>query len=448
MDTKELKMNKGNAMALLPIGVFLVIYIGFGIVFGNFYKTSVVVAFLAAILVACLQHKGTSFDEKLTIMANGLSDKNIVTMILIFLASGIFAGVLGRDSAASVADLLLSFIPARYSALVLFIVACFVSTAMGTSCGTIAVIGPIACSLSGSTGLGPALCMGSVVGGAMFGDNLSFISDTTIAATTTQGCKMKDKFKENFFITLPAAILTVVILLIFAFTASDVADYTPATPNLWLLIPYVLVLVGGIIGINVFVVLLLGIGTACLVKLCLGVELVEIVSSMGSGASGMFEVILVTLLVTMLSGIVRHFGGFDALLYFVKRTFKGKVGGQLGIGALVASMDVATANNTVAIVMAAPIAKNISEEYGITNTKTASILDIFGSVVQGILPYGAQMIYAVSAIAVAYAGGVIPATVSAVEIIPYLFYPFLLAISAIASAFFPSVSLGKKRSAE
>ena len=444
MDNKNLTENRGNAWALLPIGIFLVLYIGLGIIFGDFYKMSVVVAFLAAILVACLQHRGTSFDEKLSIMAKGLADKNIITMVLIFLASGIFAGILGRDSAASVADLFLSFIPARYSALVLFIVSCFVSTAMGTSCGTIAVIGPIACSLSGNTGISLALCMGSVVGGAMFGDNLSFISDTTIAATTTQGCKMKDKFKENFFIALPAAIITIVILLIFAFTASDVADYVPKSPNLWLLIPYVLVLVGGIIGINVFVVLLCGIGAAFIIKLCLGIEFVEIIGSMGSGANGMFEVIMVTVLVTMLSGIMRHFGGFDALLHFVKRTFKGKVGGQLGIGALVSVMDIATANNTVAIVMAAPIAKNISEEYGIKNTKTASILDIFGSVIQGILPYGAQMIYAVSAIMVAYEGGVITSLVSAVQIIPYLFYPFLLAISAIIFAFLPNFKKSQK----
>ena len=444
MDNKNLTENKGNALALLPIGIFLVLYIGLGIIFGDFYKMSVVVAFLVAILVACLQHRGTSFDEKLSIMAKGLADKNIITMVLIFLASGICAGILGRDSAASVADLFLSFIPARYSALVLFIVSCFVSTAMGTSCGTIAVIGPIACSLSGNTGVDLALCMGSVVGGAMFGDNLSFISDTTIAATTTQGCKMKDKFKENFFIALPAAIITIVILLIFAFTASDIADYVPKSPNLWLLIPYVLVLIGGIVGINVFVVLLAGIGAAFIIKFCLDIEFVEIVGSMGSGANGMFEVIMVTVLVTMLSGIMRHFGGFDALLHFVKRTFKGKVGGQLGIGALVSAMDIATANNTVAIVRAAPIAKNISEEYGIKNTKTASILDIFGSVVQGILPYGAQMIYAISAIVVAYEGGVITSLVSAVQIIPYLFYPFLLAISAIIFAFLPNFKKSQK----
>ena len=437
MENNLTKTNKGNGWALLPIGVFLVLYIGLGIILGDFYKMSVIVAFLVAILVGCLQHRGVSLDEKISIMAGGLADKNIATMILIFFASGIFAGVLGRDSASSVADLFLSFIPARYSALILFVVSCFVSTAMGTSCGTIAVIGPIACTLSGNTGIDIALCMGSVVGGAMFGDNLSFISDTTIAATTTQGCKMKDKFKENFFIALPAAVVTIIILLIFALKTSNVTEYTPGTPNFWLIIPYVLVLGGGIIGINVFVVLLAGIGAAIIIKLCFAVSYVEIISSMGSGASGMFEVILVTVLVTMLSALMRHFGGFDALLYFVKHTFKGKAAGQLGIGALVSAMDIATANNTVAIVMAAPIAKNISEEYGISNTKTASILDIFGSVVQGILPYGAQMIYAVSAITVAHAGGVISTTISAVEIIPYLFYPLLLGISAVVFAFIP-----------
>ena len=444
MDSKRIKENKGNPWALLPIGVFLVLYIGLGIIFKDFYKTSVVVAFLAAILVGCIQHRGVSFDKKLEIMASSLSDKNIVTMILIFLASGIFAGILGRDSAASVADLFLSFIPAQYSALVLFVVSCFVSTAMGTSCGTIAVIGPIACSLSGSTGISITLCMGAVISGAMFGDNLSFISDTTIAATTTQGCRMKDKFKENIIIALPAAILTVAVLLVFAFTQSGVADYTPNTPNLWLLIPYVLVLIGGIIGINVFVVLLSGIGAAFIIKLIAGAEAIDIVGSMGDGAGGMFEVILVTVLVTMLSGIMRYFGGFDALLYYAKKIFKGKVGGQIGIGALVSAMDIATANNTVAIVMAAPIAKKISEEYGITNTKTASMLDIFGSVVQGVLPYGAQMIYAVSAIKVAHAAGVIPSAVSAVQLIPFLFYPFLLAISAIIFTFIPSFT-GKKK---
>lgn len=432
-------VNKGNPWALLPIGVFLVIYIGVSIVFNDFYLMSVVVAFMAAILVACLQNRGLSFDKKLEVMARGVADKNIITMILIFLCAGVFAGILGRDGAAAVADLLLSFIPAKFSVLVIFAVSCFVSTAMGTSCGTIAVIAPIGAAVASATGISPVLITATVVGGAMFGDNLSFISDTTIAATSTQGCKMKDKFKENFFIALPAAILTVVILLVIAFTSGDVNAYEPSPINLWLLLPYILVLVGGVIGINVFVVLIVGIAVATVIKLVIAIQtglgVISVISSMGAGASGMFEVIIVTVLVSMLSALMREHGGFDALLYGIKKVFRGRVGGQLGIAGLVSAMDVATANNTVAIVMAAPIAKNISEEYGITNTKTASLLDIFGSVVQGILPYGAQIITATALTGV-----------GAVEMLPYMFYQYLLAISAIVFMFVPSRIYMRKKS--
>lgn len=419
---------KGNWLALLPIAVFLIVYIGVSLIFNDFYAMSVVVAFLIAILVACLQNRKLKFDDKLSVMAKGVADKNIITMILIFLVAGVFAGTLGREGARAVADLFLSFIPSRFSALVLFIVACFVSTAMGTSCGTISVIAPIALELSFITGGSLPLFVGSVIGGAMFGDNLSFISDTTIAATSTQGCRMKDKFKENFFIALPSAILTIIILLIFAFTSENSSNYTPGTISVWLLIPYILVLIGGIAGVNVFIVLITGVVTAIVVKLGLGTEVISVVSTMGSGASSMFEVILVTMLVSMLSALMREFGGFDALLSGIKKLFKGKVGGQLGISLLVSAMDVATANNTVAIVMAAPIAKTISDDYGIKNTKTASLLDIFGSVVQGILPYGAQMVTAVSLTGV-----------QAGAIIPFIFYPYLLAISALASILIPSL---------
>ena len=424
---QEVSQKKGNWWALLPILVFLVVYMGFSLIFNNFNAMSVVVAFLIAILVACFQNRKLKFDDKLSVMAKGFADKNIVTMILIFLAAGVFAGTLGRESAKAVANLFLSFIPAKYSALVLFIVSCFVSTAMGTSCGTITVIAPIGLELAVATGSPLPIIVGSIIGGAMFGDNLSFISDTTIAATSTQGCKMKDKFKENFFIALPAALLTIVILVIFALTSNVETSYIPDKINLWLLIPYVLVLVGGIAGINVFVVLITGIVSAIIINLALGTELLTIITNMGKGASGMFEVILVTMLVSMLSALMREYGGFDALLSGIKKVFKGKVGGQLGISLLVSVMDVATANNTVAIVTAAPIAKTISEEYGITNTKTASLLDIFGSVVQGIIPYGAQVMAAVSATGV-----------SAGAIIPFLFYPYLLALSAIAFMFIPS----------
>lgn len=430
----ELKDKKENWIALLPIAVFLLIYIGVSIIFKDFYLMSVVVAFLCALLVACLQNRKLTFEEKISVMARGVADKNIVTMILIFLSAGIFAGILGREGATAVADLLLKFIPARFSIIVMFVVACFVSTAMGTSVGTITVIAPIGAAVATVTGVSPFLSVASVVGGAMFGDNLSFISDTTIAATSTQGCKMRDKFRENFIIALPAAILTIVLLLIIALTGGEVSEYTPGSINLWLLLPYFLVLVGGVIGINVFIVLLCGILVATVVKLFLGVGVASVISSMGSGASGMFEVIIVTLLVSMLSALMREFGGFDALLSGIKRVFCGRVGGQLGIATLVSAMDVATANNTVAIVMSAPIAKTISEEYGITNTKTASLLDIFGSVVQGLIPYGAQLLIATQLTGI-----------SAAQMLPYMFYQYFLAISAIVFMFFPSLSFGRKK---
>lgn len=426
--------KKGNWLALLPIAVFLAIYIGVSIIFSDFYLMSVVVAFLCALLVACVQNRSLSFQEKISVMARGIADNNIVTMILIFLAAGIFAGILGREGATAVADLMLKFIPARFSVIVMFVVSCFVSTAMGTSVGTITVIAPIGAAVAAITGVSPFLSVASVVGGAMFGDNLSFISDTTIAATSTQGCEMRDKFRENFVIALPAALFTIGILLVIALSGGEVSEYTPGSINLWLLLPYFLVLVGGIIGINVFVVLLCGIAVASVVKLSLGTGVSGVISSMGSGASGMFEVIIVTLLVSMLSALMREFGGFDALLSGIKRVFRGRVGGQLGIATLVGAMDVATANNTVAIVMSAPIAKTISEEYGITNTKTASILDIFGSVVQGLIPYGAQLLIAAQLTGI-----------SAAQMLPFMFYQYLLAISAVIFMFLPGFKLGRKK---
>ena len=420
--------------ALLPMAVFLCIYIGASVLFNDFYAMSVVVAFSIALLVACLQNPSLKFENKLSVMAQGLADKNVVTMILIFLGAGIFAGILGNEGAGAVADLFLSVIPARFSPLVLFVVACFVSTALGTSCGTILVIAPIAVVLAQTTGVSLPICVATVLGGAMFGDNLSFISDTTIVATSTQGCKMKDKFKENFFIALPACIVTLAVLFVLALNFDAVNDYLPQTINLWLLIPYVLVIIGGVVGINVFIVLIGGIVSAIIIKLALGAKLIEVVASMGDGASGMFEVILVTILVTMLSQLMKEYGGFDALLTAVKKVFKGNVGGQLGIGLLVSLMNVATANNTVAIVLSAPIAKSISIEYGVSNTKTASLLDIFASIVQGLLPYGAQMITAVTLTGV-----------SVGEIFPFIFYPYFLALSSIIFMTIPS--LFKKKSA-
>ncbi len=432
---------KANSRALLPVLVFLVLYLGTGILFEyvmkipmGFYSIPIVVVFLVALLVACLQNKALKFDDKLEIMAQGVGDKNIMTMILIFLAAGVFVGVTGRSSAEAVAYALLSVTPARTAAAVLFVAACFVSTAMGTSVGTISLITPIAVAVSQISGFSLPLCIGSVMGGAMFGDNLSFISDTTIAACNTQGCEMRDKFRANFKIALPAALVTLVLILVSG--SSGLAQIEIPEYNLLLLIPYVLVLVGGIAGINVFVVLLAGIVSGGVITLATGsVGALEMVENMGAGASGMFETILVTVLVSALCGLMREYGGFEALLAFIRRTFKGAVGGRLGVGLLVGTMDIATANNTVAIVMAGPIAKQISDEYGITPKESASLLDTFSCIFQGVIPYGAQMLVAISQAAV------MGATVSAFEILPNLYYPYLLCVSSLVFIF---IGAGKK----
>ena len=395
--------TKSSAIALLPVGVFLVLYLVAGLIFEyaigismGFYNIPIVVVFLIALLVACLQNRSLKFEQKLEVMAKGVGDKDIMTMILIFLVSGVFVGVTGRDSAEAVAYFLLSVTPAWAAVAVLFIAACFVSIAMGTSVGTITLITPIAVAVSNVSGFSLPLCIGSVMGGAMFGDNLSFISDTTIAACNTQNCPMKDKFRANFKIALPAALAALVLILIFSFSNGVVHIECPDY-NLLLLIPYVLVLIGGLAGINVFVVLLVGILSGIVMTLATGTtDVLTLLGSMGSGAAGMFETILVTVLVSAMCGLIREYGGFEALLGFIRKVFRGRVGGRLGVGLLVGAMDIATANNTVAIVMAGPIAKQISSEYDITPKETASLLDTFSCIFQGIIPYGAQMLVAIS----------------------------------------------------
>ncbi len=431
-----MEQKKGKAIALLPIIVFLVLYLGLGILFEyilkiemGFYKIPIVVAFLVALLVACLQNRKRSFDEKLSIMGKGIGDKNIVTMILIFLEAGIFVGVVGRESAESVAYFLLSVIPPQFSVAVLFAVSCFVSVAMGTSVGTITLITPIAVAVSTASGFSLPLCVASVMGGAMFGDNLSFISDTTIAACNGQGCQMKDKFRENFFIALPAAVITLIIILVMTVGNSSDTGITTAY-DLIKIIPYVLVLFGGIIGVNVFAVLLIGILSGAVLAVVTGsVGIVEIVENAGSGVSGMFETSIVAVLVSAICALITEYGGFDTLLYYTGKLFKSKKTGQLGIGLLVGAMDIATANNTVAIVMANPIAKQMAQRYDITPRKTASILDIFSCIFQGIIPYGAQMLVAISAVAA------LGYNISAFDIIPFLFYPFALLISSLIFIF-------------
>ena len=416
-------MKKQNPIALLPIAVFLVLYLGLGILFEyvmkipmGFYNVPIIIAFLVAILVACLQNRSVKFDQKLEIMAQGLADKNIITMLLIFLTAGAFVGVVGRSSAESVAYFMLSLIPARFAVMVLFVVACFVSVAMGTSVGTITLIVPIAAAVSDASGFGLPLCIGSVMGGAMFGDNLSFISDTTIAACNGQGCQMKDKFRENFFIALPAAVMTLVVIAILSFR-TDIAGAVSQEYHLLQIVPYILVLIIGIISGTV---IMLATGNTAPY---------DLLTNMGSGASGMFETCMVAVLVAAMCALIREYGGFDALLSGIYRTFRGKRGGLLGMGLLVGLIDIATANNTVAIVMANPIAKEMAQKYDITPRKTASILDTFSCIFQGLIPYGAQMLVAISAV------HELGHDVSAFNILPYLLYPMFLLVSSLVAVF-------------
>lgn len=430
-------MKRSNATALLPIAVFIAFYLCLGIVFEyvmkipmGFYSVPVVVAFLIAILVAVIQTKGASLEKKFEIMGQGVGDKNIITMLIIFMLAGIFVGVVGRSSAESVAYFMLSVTPPRLALVVIFAVSCFVSTAMGTSVGTITLLTPIAVAISAGSGFSLPLCVGTVVGGAMFGDNLSFVSDTTIAACNGQGCAMKDKFRTNLAIVVPAAIVTLIIIII-ASLGADISGGIEKEYDMLLIIPYVLVLISGIIGINVFITLMIGIFSGSVIVLATGaVDFPALLKGMGTGASGMFETSMVAILVAALCALIRYNGGFDALLEGIRKVFKGRRGGQLGVGLLVGMMDIATANNTVAIVMANPIASEMAKDYGISNRKTASLLDTFSCIFQGILPYGAQILVAISTVST------LGFSISAFEIISHLFYPMMLLLSSLIFIFF------------
>lgn len=427
-----MKQKKG-ALALLPILVFLIIYIGVGVFYEyiqpqegiqGFYVMSVVVAFMVAIAVALFQNRSVSFDEKIRICASGMGDDNILTMIFIFLLAGSFSGVASASGCAEdTANLLLSIVPGNLTVLGIFLISCIISMAMGTSCGTITVVGPLALSISQSAGIALPLCFGALVGGAMFGDNLSFISDTTIAATKTQGCQMKDKFRENLLIALPAALITCVILILLG--VGKVAVLPEYSYNLVRALPYFAILIAALIGINVFAVLSGGLVLCTVIGLCTGsIDIHNIFMSMGSGVSGMYETIVVTILATALSALIKYNGGFDAIITFIKKHFHGSRGGQLGIILISMLMDVSTANNTVAIVVTAPIATDIRKEYRITPQRTASLMDIATCVAQGIIPYGAQLL-----IAAGIAG------ISSIQIMPYLFYPYLLLACVLAATF-------------
>lgn len=413
--------NKGRAIALLPIGVFLVIFLGAGIITGDFYMMPAIVAFLIALAVAFVQNRTLSFDEKIKVISKGVGDENIITMSLIFLCAGAFSGaVTAAGGVESTVNFGLSILPAGIVVVGLFIIGCFISVSMGTSMGTIAALAPIAVGISEKTGFAMAICIGAVVCGAMFGDNLSMISDTTIAAVKTQGCEMKDKFKANFIIVLPAAILTCVIFFFLTRGAEVQLDGTYEY-NFLQIIPYLLVLVGALIGMNVFVVLIGGTVLSLIVGIATGtIALGEMFTVVGSGVTGMYDITVISIIVACIVALVKEFGGIQFILDLIRSKINSKKGAEFGIAGLTLLVDCCTANNTVAIVMTGPIAKEISDEFGVDPKRSASLLDIFASVGQGMIPYGAQLLSAATLTAL-----------TPYDIMPYLYYPILMAISAI-----------------
>lgn len=413
--------QKGRALALLPIGVFLIIFLGSGIVTGDFYAMPAIVAFLIALAVAFSQNRELSFDQKIKVISKGVGDENIITMSLIFLCAGGFSGaVTAAGGVDSTVNFALSILPSGVAVVGLFIIGCFISVSMGTSMGTIAALAPIAVGISEKTGFAMAICIGAVVCGAMFGDNLSMISDTTIAAVKTQGCEMKDKFKANFLIVLPAAVITIIIF--FVITMGQSFEMSGELPyNLLQIVPYLLVLVGALIGINVFVVLIGGIVLSLIVGVATGtIAVADMFTVVGGGVTGMYDITVISIVVACIVALVKEFGGIQFILNLIRSKINSKKGAEFGIAGLTLLVDCCTANNTVAIVMAGPIAKEISEEFGVDSKRSASLLDIFASVGQGMIPYGAQLLSA------ATLTGLTP-----YAIMPYLFYPVLMAISAI-----------------
>lgn len=427
-------MKKGNPWALLPIAVFLVLFIAVGIIdnrMGGMFGDSLpaIVGFLIALIVAFLQNpKGTklTFEEKLNTMARGAGEENIMIMCLVFILAGAFsASVKAAGGADATVNFGLSILPGNVAVVGVFIIGCFISTSMGTSVGTIGALAPIAIGISEKTGISMALCIGAAVCGAMFGDNLSMISDTTIAATRTQGCAMKDKFRENFKIALPAAIVTAIIF----FVSTMGTNYAPAeelTYNVVRIIPYLVVLIGALIGLNVFLLLVGGTVLSLAIGIAYGdFGLLDTFKIMGDGIMSMYDITVISILVAGVVSLVRQNGGIDWILYVIRRCIHGKKGAEIGIAALSSVVDCSTANNTVAIVIAGPIAKEIAEDYDISPKRTASLLDIFTSTFQGIIPYGAQLLYAAAATEMA------TQKISSVQIVPYCYYPILLGVSAL-----------------
>lgn len=414
-------------MALSPIVVLLGVYLMISLLSGDFYKISISVAFVVAAIyaVAIMQLCKPGFKQHVSTFSQGASDSNIIYMIWIFILAGIFAYTAKEMGAIdATVDICLRFIPSQFIPAGVFIAACFISLSIGTSVGTIVALTPVVSALSADIGADSAQLVAIVVGGAFFGDNLSFISDTTIAATMTQGCRMRDKFRTNLLIVLPAAIFTLALYMLLEFESNAV---TATSQAVWYqAIPYLLVIVCAICGMNVLKVLVLGIFTSAIIGL-LGnsIDIISLFSAADSGIKSMCELIVITLLAGGLMSIIREGGGFDLLTQGITRHINGKRGAESAIAGLTALTNVCTANNTIAIITIAPIAHELSERFGVAPRKAASLMDTASCFTQGMLPYGAQLLMA---------SGL--AQISPLEIIPHLYYPMAIGVMIILSIIF------------
>ncbi|MBM6127269.1 Na+/H+ antiporter NhaC family protein [Staphylococcus epidermidis] len=417
------EMKNGNAWALIPLLLFVLLFLGVGIISGDFTTMPLNVAITITVIVALLMNRKETFAKKVEVFTKGAGHSNIILMMLIFILAGAFSTTAEKmGGVSSTVNLGLSLIPQNLIIVGLFIICMFVSISMGTSVGTVAAIVPVGFGFAQATDVPAALAMATVVGGAMFGDNLSMISDTTIAAVRTQKTKMSDKFKVNFKIVLPGAIITIIIL--FFLTNGISIDHTKNYDyNLIKVIPYLLVLILALVGINVIIVLIGGTVLAGIIGLIDGsFGWNGLLNAISKGIIGMEDIAMIALLIGGLVGIIQHNGGIDWLLNFVRSKVKSKRGAELGIASLVSAADISTANNTISIIMAGPLAKNIADEYDVDPRKSASILDIFGGCFQGLLPYSPQVISA---------AGV--AGISPFLMLQYSIYPILLGVCGLVA---------------
>ena len=426
--------KKGNAWALIPLIIFVGMFLGVGIITGDFTTMPLNVAILVATIVGLVLNRKESFQKKVEIFTKGAGHSNIILMMLIFLLAGAFSQTTeDMGGVKSTVNLGLSLIPENLIIVGLFVICMFVSLSMGTSVGTVAAIAPVGFGLSQATDVSAAITMATVVGGAMFGDNLSMISDTTIAAVRTQHTKMSDKFKVNIKIVLPGAIITVIVLWFLTngaqIDASKSYDY-----DLIKVVPYLFVLILALFGVNVIIVLIGGIILSAIIGLFYGTfDWIGLLNSISKGIIGMEDIAIIALLIGGLVALIQHNGGITWLLNFVRNRVKSKRGAELGIAGLVSVADISTANNTISILMAGSLAKDISDEYGVDPRKSASILDMFASCFQGLLPYSPQLIAA---------AGV--ASISPFELVPYAIYPMILGICGLIAIAFRLPRLDKK----